>query len=152
MSDSTPEDNDGTKDDEVDPSLELRRSRLDRSTATLDAEESLLVTRREQLDKLREQIERTQTEQRAELARIEEGRRQLNDLAADVERRRYEVDDFRAQLIEAETDLSNRRDAAAGQDVTVGEAALSGGASSMKKAVAVGWNGCHDRVTCGLWP
>ena len=128
MSDKTPKD-DNSNGEDAGPSDELRRTRLDRSAATLDAEEQLLLTRREQLDKLREQIERTQTEQRAELARIEEGRRQLNDLAADVERRRYEVDDFRAQLIEAESDLSNRRSAIAGQDVDVDEAALGAGSS-----------------------
>ena len=57
-----------------DPAADLRRLRLDRSSASLDAEEELLLARQKQLAKLRDQIERTQGDQRSELARIEEAR------------------------------------------------------------------------------
>ena len=41
-----------------DPAADLRRLRIERSSASLDAEEELLFTRQQQLAKLREQIER----------------------------------------------------------------------------------------------
>ena len=92
-----------------DPAGDLRRLRLDRSSASLDAEEELLLARQQQLAKLREQIERTQQDQRSELSRIEEARDQLNHLASEVENRRAEVDDYRAKLAEAENEVNERR-------------------------------------------
>ena len=72
-------------EDAEDPAGDLRRLRLERSASSLDAEEELLVARQKQLGKLRNQIEQTQSDQRAELARIEEARDQLNVLATEVE-------------------------------------------------------------------
>jgi hypothetical protein len=69
MADETLEDNDGAESFD-DPATDLRRLRIERSSASLDAEEELLFTRQQQLAKLREQIERTQADQRSELARF----------------------------------------------------------------------------------
>ena len=120
MADDTHDEN----EDGGDPASNLRRLRLERSGASLDAEEELLFARQEQLAKLRSQIERTQSDQRAELARIEEARDQLNQLASEVENRRTEVDDYRSQLADAENEVNERRTAIERESATLTRTAL----------------------------